>query len=167
MTSSKPLHFGIICYTAVDNTVSIDEGKEVNIEVRANGRSFLIASIFAVQREQGHLLRARVQQEVIEVWGEMRRYKPVRSMGSLVWLTDIIRGWDKWSWMSSENSQPGCVFICTHVLLGGCRYRANRDLAAVRTMVLPDEHDKERGDKGTDGVYKGMNIVTDCGLQAG
>lgn len=37
----------------------------------------------------------------------------------------------------------------------------------VRARVLPDEHDKESGGKGTECVYKGMNIMTDHRLQAG
>lgn len=33
-----------------------------------------------------------------------------------------------------------------------------RDLAVVRARVLPDEHDKEKGGKGNEGVYEGMSI---------
>lgn len=39
-----------------------------------------------------------------------------------------------------------------------------RDLAVVRVRVLPDERDKERGGRGTEGVYEGMTIMTDHGL---
>lgn len=43
----------------------------------------------------------------------------------------------------------------------------DRDMAMVRARVLLDEHDKERGAIGTEGVYEGMTITTDHRLNIG